>query len=138
MATAIDDSNAPTADDKKGGFHEELGVAGTDASHNWVVSRDKPGPYANPDVADHVSPSGKPADQSIANSIVDPRVFFHVHPAGRTATHFWKQPPSPKDTSAAVPGKINIVFGAGDKKVYFYNRSGVIGKPMKLKDFLGQ
>jgi hypothetical protein len=52
--------------------------------------------------------------------------------------HYWAQPPSAADKAAALPGQINIVFGAGDKKVYFYNRSGVIGKPMKLKDFLGQ
>jgi hypothetical protein len=35
-------------------------------------------------------------------------------------------------------GGINIVVRAGDKKVYFYNSNGVIGKPMKLKDFMGQ
>jgi RHS repeat-associated protein len=63
MATAIKDSNSPTADDKKGRFHEEYGVAGLNASGGWVVSRDKPGPYANPDTADHVSPSGKAANQ---------------------------------------------------------------------------
>jgi hypothetical protein len=35
-----------------------------------------------------------------------------------------------------VPGLINIVFGAGDRKVYFYDSSGNIGKPMKLSDFV--
>ena len=46
--------------------------------------------------------------------------------------------PSGADRAAAVPGQINIVFGARDHKVYFYNNAGGIGKPMKLKDFLGQ
>jgi hypothetical protein len=134
----IKDSNSPTADDKTGGFHEEYAVAGTNASGGWVVSRDKPGPYANPDTADHVSPSGKPANQEVANSIVDPRVVAHVHPSGTTATHSWVQGPSAADRAAALPGQINIVFGARDHKVYFYNNAGDIGKPMKLKDFLGQ
>ena len=136
MARAIHDSNTPTADDKKGGFHEEFGVAGLDASGKWVVSRDKSGPYANPDVADHVSPSGKPVDPNIAYSIVDPRVFFHVHPDGKTEKHKWNQPPSDIDKKAAIPGHINIVFSARENRVYFYDRSGIIGKPMKLKDFL--
>jgi len=35
-----------------------------------------------------------------------------------------------------LPGQINIVFGARDHKLYFYNSVGDIGKPMKLKDFL--
>jgi len=137
MAKAIHDSNSPTSDDRRGGFHEEYGVAGSDASGKWVVSRDKPGPYANPDVTKHVSPSGKPADQYVANSIVDPRIVFHVHPAGTTAAgHTWVQPPSDADEAAAVPGQTNIVFAAAEKKVYFYDNSGIIGKPMKLKDFL--
>ena len=84
------------------------------------------------------SPSGKPANQEVANSIVDPRVVAHVHPSGTTATHSWVQGPSAADRAAALPGQINIVFGARDHKVYFYNNAGDIGKPMKLKDFLGQ
>jgi RHS repeat-associated protein len=138
MAAAINDSNSPTADDKQGGFHEESGDAGPSASGDWVVSRDKPGPYGNPDVLAHLPSSKVAANQDVANSITDPEVFFHVHPSGTTGAHVWKQKPSPADTAAAVSGKINIVFGAGNKKVYFYNSSGVIGNPMSLKDFLKQ
>jgi len=48
---------------------------------------------------------------------------------------------APNQSAESRPGHpptfpINIVVGAGDKKVYFYNSSGVIGKPMKLKDFM--
>jgi len=137
MAGAINDSNSPTASDTQGGFHEEFGVAGTNASGGWVVARDQPGPYGNPDNSTTVSPSYKPVDPKVNASIVDPQVFFHVHPSGRTATHAWNQPPSGQDLQSAVPGRINIVFGAGNSRVYFYNNSGVIGSPMKLKDFLG-
>ncbi|HXL23018.1 MAG TPA: hypothetical protein VOA78_11165 [Candidatus Dormibacteraeota bacterium] len=137
MVQAINDSNAPTADDKRGGFHEEYGVAGLDASGNWVISRDKPGPYANPDVDTKVSPSYVPADPKAAYSIVNPEVAFHVHPAGTTGKgKGWNQPPSEADKSAVVPGQINLIFAARENKVYFYDNSGVIGKPMSLKDFL--
>ena len=136
MASAIDDSIAPTADDKRGKNHEESGVAGETSGGDWMVSRDKPGPVANPDVDAHAHTNPVPTDQKVANAIVDPMVFFHVHPSGKTATHSWNQPPSDIDKANTAPGKINIVFGAGDRKVYFYNSSGVIGKPMKLEDFL--
>lgn len=43
---ALNASNAPTADDKKGGFHEEGVKWGTDAQGNVVVSPSVPGPYA--------------------------------------------------------------------------------------------
>ena len=68
---------------------------------------------------------------------------WHVHPSGtltqekgniRTTKSF-NQPPSGRDIKEAGTG-INIVVGAGNKKVYFYNGSGLIGEPMKLKDFL--
>jgi hypothetical protein len=60
-----------------------------------------------------------------------------VHPAGVTAAgKRWVQPPSSADKTAAIPGQINIVLAADEKKVYFYDSSGVIGKSIKLKDFL--
>jgi hypothetical protein len=136
MAKAIEDSDAPTADDKTGGFHEEYGVAGLDASGNWVVSRDQSGDYRNPDTAHSVSPSGKSANHDTAHSIIDPRVFFHVHPSGKTEKHEWVQPPSKVDEAAAIPGKIYLVLAAREKQVYFYDNQGIIGKPMRLKDFL--
>jgi hypothetical protein len=45
---SLNASNAPTADDKKGGFHEESVKWGTDASGNVVVSPSVPGAYAPP------------------------------------------------------------------------------------------
>ena len=138
MATAIAESDKPTSDDKKGGSHEESGVAGIDGDRKWVVSRDLPGKYVDIDSGTtKVSTSGKAADQDLANSIVDPRVEFHVHPSAKSsAGAVWAQEPSPGDKANANPGLIHIVFGARDKMVYFYNSSGQIGKAMKLDDFL--
>jgi hypothetical protein len=63
-----------------------------------------------------------------------------VHPSGlREATSEAKgcifvQPPSAADISLAF-FPINIVIGASDKTVYFYDAKGVTSK-MKWKDFL--
>ena len=47
-------------------------------------------------------------------------------------------PAFPQDRDFAKGSSaINIVVGAANKKVYFFNGSGVIGSPMKLKDFTG-
>jgi hypothetical protein len=137
MAKAIDDSNKPTVDDKKGGFHEESGLAGLDNSGNWVVQREMPGSYANPDTANKVEAVQPKYDPNAINPVADPKVYFHIHPSGTTETHNWNQPPSDADQKAvSTPGLINIVFAAREKKVYFYDRAGQIGKAMNLKDFL--
>jgi hypothetical protein len=31
-----------------------------------------------------------------------------------------------------------LVFAAREKKVYFFDKRGVVGKPMSMKDFLRQ
>jgi hypothetical protein len=84
----------------------------------------------------------KSVDPSVKNNRQSLDGTYHVHPSGSITdangrTTFFAQPPSGRDIHEAGGG-INIVVGAGDKKVYFYNSSGVIGKPMKLKDFMGQ
>jgi hypothetical protein len=152
IARAIDDSNAKTADDKKGGFHEESGIAGPDRTTGiWKVARDKPGPYGDPSVTTHLPASKVPVDPEEWQSI-DPKVVFHVHPDGQSVrlrpdgtvdTHYWNQPPSDDDKKDApkpedlTPDRSIIVFAAREKKVYFYNKSGVSGT-MSLKDFLRQ
>ena len=130
-------------DDKKGGFHEEGG--------QWIITTNgktipvpaKPGP-ASPTTEGgaHVDPA-ESIDPSLKSDAIDLGGTWHVHPSGSLTkekgnvrtTHQFNQPPSQKDIKEAGSG-INIVVGAGDRKVYFYNSSGVIGKPMKLKDFL--
>jgi hypothetical protein len=148
---AIEDSGRPTPDDKKGGFHEESGIAGPDASGNWKVAREKPGPYGDPASSEHLPASRVPVNPEQFQSI-DPKVIFHVHPDGqgfrllpngKVETRYWTQPPSDPDIAdAAKPGTLPpdvsmIVFAAREKKVYFYDSSGVTGS-MNLKDFLRQ
>jgi hypothetical protein len=137
MARAIDDSNRPTADDKKGRFHEEIGVAGLDHDKNWVVWHGKPGPYASPDDKKQIGVP-VPPDPNEHYPIDDPKVFFHVHPSGETATHKWNQEPSTVDQQGIYAPGTYIVFGARDKKVYFYDSAGTVGKPMSLKEFFSQ
>lgn len=119
IMASLNASNAPTADDTKGGFHEESGVAGTDTSGKLVISPDKPGPYANPDTTTEAHTSGQPVDQNARNSIANVTVGWHIHPSGTTATHEWNQPPSAADRSAAIPGAINIVVGARTRRSIF-------------------
>ena len=143
IAASIRASNSPTEDDEKGAFHEEGG--------QWIISGDgkmiavpaKPGP-ANPAVKGgaHMDPT-KAVNPSLKDNITGLGGTWHVHPSGTISeengtvrnTHIFVQPPSDRDFKETRLG-INIVIGASDKKVYFYNRSGLIGKPVKLKEFL--
>jgi hypothetical protein len=143
IAASIKASNSPTADDKTGGFHEEGG--------QWIITADgktialpaKSGP-ANPamDGGLHVHPTDA-VNPSLKDNIRALGGTWHVHPSGtitkevgnvRTTKRF-HQPPSSKDVQEAGSG-INAVFGAAEKRVYFYDISGIIGEPIKLKDFL--
>ena len=103
----------------------------------------KPGP-ANPTIkgrthvipADAIDPGAKSENFALGGT-------WHVHPAGtRVGTegnaqveHGFAQPPSETDVKEAGIG-MNLVVAAREKKVYFYDSSGVIGHPMNLKDFL--
>jgi hypothetical protein len=88
------------------------------------------------DPADAVDPTAKSGKFALGGT-------WHVHPVGTLlenrgntqVEHGFAQPPSDTDIKQAGTG-INIVLAAREKKVYFYDSSGVIGHPMKLKDFL--
>ena len=76
-------SNKPTADDKKGGFHAEGGIAWTKGGKQTVAPA-KPGPYkdvttpgaAHIDTFNTADPSkAKPGD-------VQADAHWHVHPSG--------------------------------------------------------
>jgi hypothetical protein len=141
---SIKASNSPTLDDKRGGFHEEGGQWIITPDGNTVPLPAKPGP-ANPTTKGrtHIDPS-----DAINPSLKDNRRFdlggtWHVHPSGTLTqergnlrtTDTFTQPPSETDIKEAGLG-INIVIGASNERVYFYSGAGVIGHPMKLKDFL--
>jgi len=144
---AVDRSNKPTSDDKKGKHHEEGVVTGKDANGNHVIVPAKPGAYS-----DVTKPGGKAtvnpsiaADPSKQNTVVSPEVVAHVHPAGTDTslttnsagqtivnTSSYVQTPSQQDLDAAIPAPgINLVVGAGSTgnasglpTVYFYDSSG--------------
>jgi hypothetical protein len=135
IMNALNASNSPTADDKKGGFHEESVKWGTDASGNVVVSPSVPGAYAPPGTNPNTNftPANPATDQNL--STVDG--FAHIHPKGGDDRSFVQGPSAAGLKFAGQSSAINLVVGAADKKVYFFNGDGVIGKPMKLKDFMG-
>jgi RHS repeat-associated protein len=135
IANALNASNSPTADDKKGGFHEESVKWGTDASGNVIVSPSVPGAYAPPGTNPNTNftPANPQTDQNL--STVD--AFAHIHPKGGGDRSFVQGPSAADLKFAGQSSAINLVVGAADKKVYFFNGSGVIGSPMKLKDFMG-
>ena len=143
IKASVDASNDPSAaaGDKTGGFHEEGGIWGTDTSGKAVPIPALPGQAADPRVeGGHIDETNS-ANPSLKNNLVSIQGKWHVHSSGsitdEKGIHSFTQGPSGMDFgNATFP--INIVVGAGNKKVYFYNSSGVIGKPMKLKDFLGQ
>ena len=144
---SVNASNSPSkeAGDQQGGFHEEGGQWGTDTSGNAVPIPAHPGQVADPsngeahiDVTNAVNPGLKDNLASIDGK-------WHVHPSGTTSsteadgvhTSYFVQSPStgPGNDTSNATHPINIVVGAGNKKVYFYNSSGTIGS-MKLKDFM--
>ena len=139
---AVNASNGKTADDTRGGFHEEGGQWGTTTSGTVSVAPAVPGPAHLAVVGGaHMDPA-KSVDPNVKNNWQSLDGTYHVHPSGSIADangtkSFFVQGPSGRDIKQARGG-INIVVGASDKKVYFYNSNGAIGKPMKLKDFMGR
>ncbi|HVR26747.1 MAG TPA: hypothetical protein VMU26_25915 [Candidatus Polarisedimenticolia bacterium] len=134
IMNGLNASNAPTADDKKGGFHEESVKWGTDASGNVVVSPSVPGAYAPPGT--NPNTNFTPANPATDQKLVTVDGFAHIHPKGGGDRSFVQGPSAADLKFAGQSSAINLVVGAADKKVYFFNGSGVIGKPMKLKDFM--
>jgi RHS repeat-associated protein len=143
IGLAVDRSNSSTGDDPKGGFHEEGGQWGLDASGAQVVVPAAAG-AADPTITQgHVSIAiGVPANPADAGRIMTPQGGFHVHPRGQIETFSgptspdtifggtttvdirnFVQTPSARDlANAAYP--VNIVVGARNRTVYFYYQSG--------------
>lgn len=158
VKAAVDRSNKPTTDDKKGKNHEEAVMTGKDANGNHVIVPAQPGAYSD------VTQKGEkatvkpdvPADPSDKGKMSTPEVQAHVHPAGTATdlstnsegqtiqnTHYWVQTPSSADQGAALPAPgINLVVGAGSTgnasgspTVYFYDSNGTTCTE-SYKDFL--
>ena len=139
ISASIKASNSPTADDGKGGFHEEGGQWIITAGGQIIAVPAKPGP-ANPkiDGGAHMDPSDA-VNPHLKDSLTGLGGTWHVHPSGtlldKNVEKHFTQPPSERDKKEAGFG-MNVVIAAREKKVYFYNKSGMIGQPIKLKDFL--
>jgi RHS repeat-associated protein len=138
VKTAINDavkaSNAPSGDDKKGGFHEEGGVFGTTTGGQQIAIPAKPGAYSPPGADKATIDPGNAKDPSKTQNLTSVDGAYHVHPSGSADGRSFVQPPSAADRAAALPNGTSIVVGAGDQKVYFYNGNGTVGT-MSLKNF---
>lgn len=139
IAMSIKASNSPTADDKKGGFHEEGGMWGQASDGSLIIMVAKPGP-ASPTCNNgaHLA-IGDSQDPSLAGKLVSISGEWHVHPRGvhdlgNGQEQVFAQPPSAVDIQEAL-APVDIVIGARDNTVYFYNQSGVTSTK-KLKEFL--
>ena len=140
MVASVAASNAPAGADTRGGFHEEGGMWGMTTEGKLVILVAKAGP-ANVKCGDgaHLA-IGDFTHPELSYILATILGQWHVHPSGvREATTDAKgcvfvQPPSAADISVAVC-PVNIVIGASDKMIYFYDAKGVTSK-MKWKDFL--
>jgi len=148
IQNSLNASNAPTADDKKGGFHEEGGQSVTTTSGAIEVHPAVPGAAYSPGASSvdiNLSNLVKPIDSNTTASV---DIKWHIHPAGetitttkikggtRTDTFNFAQPPSERDKENAFH-PINIVVGARDKTVYFYDQKGITGT-IPLSEFMGR
>jgi hypothetical protein len=134
ILASVNASNSPTADDKRGGFHEEGGQWGTGLDGKVLVYPAVPGPAFKPGDKEATVDSGQAVDQEGKNNnlrTTDGK--WHVHwrgdPSGRGPQ--LNQPPSThKDGDLDRPADsflpTNIVVGAANHRVYFYNANGVI------------
>jgi hypothetical protein len=127
IIAALKDSDSPNSTDSTGGLHEEGAVWGPDASGNIIVVRTLPGPTWKPGDANAVVNYEKLAKPELLSKLVDLIGKFHIHPAGNSQTSFL-QSPSMGDKSSNFLLSVNIVVGARDRQVYFYNSGGVTGQ----------
>jgi len=130
---AVDASNRSNATDRRGGFHEEGGIWGVGPDGNTLISPAVPGaPWkkGNPQIFIDQYDS---VDPSIKRNMADILGKYHVHPRGGGG---WDpaQPPSKGDFANADP-MINIVAGASNGTIYFYNNEKTLNN-MSFKDFM--
>lgn len=143
MGQAVDDSNNPTGDDLKGGFHEEGGVL-----VNGTVYRSKSGGVSDPQTDSNADINVFDLKDDKIELTYPVEGTFHVHPSGlktdgnllkdgntkkQTTTFFFQNEPSPADlrnakarfTAKIVSGN-NYVLAPRNNTVYIYNQTGVV------------
>jgi len=149
MGDAVDRSNAPTVDDKQGGFHEEGGVFGNHNGQDWVAEA-KPGLYADPSKNQdaeinvfntkecqvipsataegtyHVHPSGQVELPSSAGVIGGTRIAnFDQSPSGTIGGQTGDIPVSARREASCIITGNSYVLGARSGVVTIYNGNGV-------------
>jgi len=115
------------------GMHEEGGLWGLTTQGKYVVIPAKPGKKADvckPGVVGLAI--GDAQDPALDVNLQTVLGEFHIHPRGtkmcdHNSMGFWAQPPSQMDIDNA-DDDVNIVIGAGDGIVYYYNHSGVTNR----------
>lgn len=141
IAASIEASNSPSGEDKSGGFHEEGGYWGRDASGNLVVVPAQPGGNADPRTGDTKATVDvmKAVEPSQASKVATVEGTWHVHPKGETwvrgSKFKFEQGPSHDDINNAT-APINVVVGARWKQVRFFNSTGQVGQAQSLNRFL--
>ncbi|MBA3912842.1 MAG: hypothetical protein H0X25_03060 [Acidobacteriales bacterium] len=140
---SVEESNNPSvvAGDTAGGFHEEGGVWGKDASGSTLVVPAVAGPVADPSNKEHAHITVEnPANQSLGGRRARVDGKWHIHPKASMrkgdVTYTFDRSPSPRNRSNASYG-INIVVGAQNRQVYFYTNSQIVGR-ISLDKFLQQ
>jgi hypothetical protein len=130
---AVKASNGSNATDGRGGFHEEGGVWGIDFDNNTLISPAMPGvPWKKGDTQAFINVFDS-IDPLIISNMTTILGKYHVHPRGNKITSFI-QPPSKGDLANADP-IINIVAGAGNGWIYFYNNDKTLNS-MSFDDFM--
>lgn len=142
MGKAVDRAESPTADDKKGGFHEEGGIFGEGANGKESVIHAKAGTYSDPSKVDRAEVNVFSGETS-TNYLGTVKGTFHTHPSGSivngNTTYSFGQEPSNLNGTGDIPnaqGKPynSYVLSPGVNKVYIYNGNGVQAS-FPLKDF---
>ena len=132
LAAAVTRSNSPTADDKKGKFHEEAiaweGEQVTATAQGPAGDPTKDGAHVTTRLTSttegkaHVHPAGT------VETVIDPPKptmgIGTVFGATKVITSGFEQRPSPRDIENALPNRTNIAVGARDMTVYFYRNNG--------------
>ena len=133
IGAAVQRSNSPSTTcqqvgqnpqpDTQGGFHEEGGLWGN-INGVETVAPAIPGPVSTTSATTVSMSTGDAANPAVSSSqmqSVDGQ--YHVHPSGVSGGRGFNQPPSQQDYNLGVFGT-NIVVGARDRTVYFYNTTG--------------
>lgn len=139
-------NDVKTIQTAEGGFRES-GVSWKTTDGKTEITAAPDGPYADPRIKRGTATIAMPSDSDGA---------AHIHPSGEIRTSdrssgssgvsttiggTYRTPDafvqSPSDVDIGNAGsRNNIVVGAGNKTVYFYNSSGTMKQTMKLSNFL--